>query len=318
MQKIAFIKTQDGNITLIVGNKTFSVGTSHINYEKILEALKSKAFDMLESLVDVPATITNSMGGLGVSVRNGQVFYGEKPMHNTITGRILSFIQEGLPHEPLIKFLENIMQNPMPAAVEELYDFLEHKGFPITEDGCFIGYKKVREDYMDHHSGTIENKIGAVISMPRDQVDPNRRNECSYGLHVGTMEYARSFGAGHMLLVKVNPKDCIAVPKDHNASKLRVCEYEVTETAPEERIDTPMYPMPKKGIEYSEDESDNPYDSDDDIGADDEFENTPINTKAKPKAKKVKVTKTPKRAACTFCGAKGGKGHKANCKRPRK
>lgn len=368
MNQVAFIKTGDGNITLILNAKNYSIGTSHPNYNQIVEALKGRDYDRLENLIDIPAAITQNMGvqtGGNVVVRNGQVFYRDMPMHNTVTERILDFIREGLPYEPLVRFLENLMANPMPIAVAELFDFLENtssgrKQFPITDDGCFIGYKGIRNDWMDCHTGTIDNSIGKRPNMDRSKVDPDRRNECSQGLHVGTIDYAKGFGQ-RTVLVKVNPKDCIAVPKDHNCSKLRVCEYEVIAEAPKESIQTPMYPMPEASpqvVSYEEayqqgkaefnngrDQCTNPYDDETEawngwyegwedaadgyaqdehdeivvtLLSEDEIEREETNTITYGDKMITKTVRTVKRPACSYCGAKGGKRHATNCKRPRK
>lgn len=313
----AYIKTQDGNITLILGNKNYSICNSHPNYSSIIAALKSGECDRLEVLLDVPKTITARMGSNGVTVEDGQVFYRGNAVHNAVCDRILSFISEGLPHMPLMRFLENLMQNPSSRAVNELYDFLEHKGFPITEDGCFIGYKGIRSDWMDCYSGTINNAVGQKPAVARNAVDDNREHECSWGLHVGTMEYARGYSNQRIVLVKVNPRDAVSVPKDHDASKLRVCSYEVIAEAPQERIDTPMYPMPAAS-EYDQEEE--PWNEGDGFDCDEnctcslpdchaEEPNTLMDSV------KAALGMGPKRPPCHLCGAKGGKRHASDCPR---
>jgi hypothetical protein len=68
-----------------------------------------------------------------------------------------------------------------------------------------------------------------VIETERRQVDDNTHAECSYGLHVGSHQYASGFrGAnGRLLIVKVNPRDVVSVPSDGAAQKIRTCRYEV-------------------------------------------------------------------------------------------
>lgn len=308
MQNFACLITGDGNITLVIGAKNFSIGKSHRNYTKILEAIKAKQHDKLEALIDLPATITAGMNKGSVTVKNGEVFYRGRAMHNTVTERILAFIDAELPFEPLVRFLENLLENPMPEAVNELYDFMSNTNggrsqFPITEDGCFIGYKGINNDWKDSYTGKIDNSIGTIVSMGRDKVDPNRRNECSYGLHVGTLEYARGFAA-RTILVKVNPRDCIAVPQDYNCSKLRVCRYEVLAEA-ENVIETPMYPMPSQ-----QDNGDSEcIDYDEEFEEQIEVELTAGNHTA------TQTVRTVKRKPCSYCGAKGGKKHDKKCKR---
>jgi hypothetical protein len=133
---------------------------------------------------------------------------------------------DGLPVEPLVNFLKNLLANPSKRSIEELYKFLEHKNMPITDDGCFLGYKGVRDDYMDVHSGRFDNHPGKVHEMPRSKVDDDFRRGCSYGFHVGSLEYATGWGP-RTVIVKVNPKDVVSVPEDCNWQKLRTAKYEV-------------------------------------------------------------------------------------------
>lgn len=72
----------------------------------------------------------------------------ERPLPEVLQKRILSFLDDNLPIDALIKFWENCQLNPEFRAIEELYLFLEHNGLPITSDGCFVAYKKVNKvDY---------------------------------------------------------------------------------------------------------------------------------------------------------------------------
>jgi hypothetical protein len=64
--------------------------------------------------------------------------------------------------------------------------------------------------------------------MDRKDCDPDRKNACSRGLHVAAFSYAHDqYSNGNLIEVKVNPRDVVAVPEDHNNEKMRVCEYEV-------------------------------------------------------------------------------------------
>jgi hypothetical protein len=120
------------------------------------------------------------------------------------------------------------MNNPSKRATEELYDFLMHKNLPITDDGCFLAYKRVNADWTDLYSNAIDNSIGQIVKMSRRKVDDNREMGCSDGLHVGALEYVEGYGSGgHVLVVKVNPEHVVSVPSDHDCTKVRCCEYEV-------------------------------------------------------------------------------------------
>jgi hypothetical protein len=146
--------------------------------------------------------------------------------------RILDIMREGLDTTGLVKFLENVMENPSYTAVQELYLFLEANQIPITEDGHFLAWKKIRGNWKDIHSNSVDYSIGATPTMKRNEVDPDRDRTCSNGLHCAGWNYLPHFGSGsestdRIVIVKVNPADVIAVPNDYNNAKMRVCQMEV-------------------------------------------------------------------------------------------
>ena len=252
MSRIASIVSNDGTITLMLDGSPYTIGTEHPNYLSIKESLRDSDADTLLTLVDIPKSVKAFANGV-CEVRDGVIYYEGNPLHNNLTNRILTLMNEGFPFEPMLRFLENLMSNPSARAVNELYDFLEHKNLPITEDGCFLAYKGTRSDGKDKYSGKIDNSVGRVVEIPRNQVDDDRAHECSFGLHVGTMGYVRWYCTERVIVVKVNPKDCVSVPRDHNAQKLRVCRYEVLGLY-EGDLDAPVYNSDGSTWEPNEDE----------------------------------------------------------------
>lgn len=225
--KPATIFTNDG-MSLFYEGEMHLIPSDHVNYEAIIECLNDEEYDRLNDLMNVGNAIEENFGDL--TVNNGQVFYNGEMLHNVVTDRILRFMQEGLPYKPLVNFLKNLMENPSMRSRTQLYTFLENGGIPITDDGHFIAYKAIRGDWKDKHSATFDNSPGQVHEMDRSLVDDDPSNHCSNGFHVGIFSYADEFGSGHddrMVLVKVNPRDAVSVPLDHNCQKLRVCRYEV-------------------------------------------------------------------------------------------
>ena len=66
--------------------------------------------------------------------------------------------------------------------------------------------------------------------MPRNAVDEDKERTCSYGLHFCSIQYLPSFSdsdGGKTMIVKINPKDVVAIPADYNNTKGRTCRYEV-------------------------------------------------------------------------------------------
>jgi hypothetical protein len=220
----------DGNLTLILNNKAHQVLPDHLNYKLIMEKLSSATEQELVELVDIEKAVASFSDG-AVEVKNGKVFYEGEEVHGAISKRILEFMSKGLPFEPLVNFLNNLMENPSMQSQKELYDFLEHQYLPVTEDGHFLAYKAVRSDYMDKYAGKFRNEVGDVCHMTRAKVDDNRGVGCSQGLHAGALNYVAGYGSldagDKIVIVKINPKDVVSVPSDCNCEKLRTCRYEV-------------------------------------------------------------------------------------------
>jgi hypothetical protein len=220
----------DGNLTLILNNKAYQVLKDHLNYRLIIDALPTASSDELLNLVDIEKAVATFSKGQ-VDVKNGRVYYQNEEVHGSISSRILEFMKQGLPFEPLVNFLNNLMENPSMQSQQELYDFLEHEHLPITEDGHFLAYKAVRSDYMDKYAGKFDNHVGNICEMTRAKVDDNRSVGCSQGLHAGALNYVANYGCAdsgdHIMIVKINPRDVVSVPHDCNHEKLRTCRYEV-------------------------------------------------------------------------------------------
>lgn len=154
--------------------------------------------------------------------------------------RIIQWAKDGFPFEPLLKFHRKLLKNPSTQSAAELYLFLEANMIPITAEGNFVAYKKVTtvgKNLMDSHSRTINNNVGNIVSIPREQVNPDRNQTCSYGLHVGAWEYVNSFSGDTVIEVEVEPQDVVTVPPDYNQQKMRVCKYKVLSISDGKEID---------------------------------------------------------------------------------
>jgi hypothetical protein len=246
MSNTAYLVTSD-NITVSKNGRTHIVGRQYTQFQSIVDALKEGDFDKAFDLADRATALTKQSKG-EFTVKNGVVYRNGLPIHNVVTDRIIQFQDEGLPFEPLVKFLENLLQNPSERSVTELYKFLEHKFMPITEDGCFLAYKAVQGDYLSITSGStkvrvstdggkswktvtgkVPNNVGNILEVDRKDVDDDATRTCSYGLHAGALDYAKNFGGSDskIVVIKINPKDAVSVPTDSNAQKLRASRYEV-------------------------------------------------------------------------------------------
>jgi hypothetical protein len=219
---------QGSNITVVIGNKPHTISKSHITYNKVLEAIKASDWDLVKNIIE-PVKVVLNYGQGNVSVQGEKLFWKGKVMHNALSNRMIAMLQDGFPIEPLVAFMENLMTNPSKRAVDELYGFLEKNSLPITPDGHFLAYKKVRQNYFDCHTGKMDNSVGKIVEMERNEVDDNKDQTCSTGLHFCSQEYLPHFGGGdsRVVIVKINPRDVVSIPTDYNNAKGRACRYEV-------------------------------------------------------------------------------------------
>lgn len=256
---------QGSNITVVIGTTPHTVSKSHIAYNKLLNAIKAGDWETVQDIIEPKKAVIN-FGQGNIEIQGDQIFWKGREMHNALTKRMVAMIQEDFPVEPLVAFMENLMENPSKRAVNELYGFLEKNTLPITSDGCFLAYKKVRQDYFDVHSGTVLNKPAAymtdedtaalaeavgknsevtvaveegvtVVSMERNLVDDDQNRTCSTGLHFCSQDYLRSFGGERIVILKINPRDVVSIPNDYNDSKGRCARYEIVDEIDKDKAD---------------------------------------------------------------------------------
>lgn len=226
-------------ISFHANGKFHQAHKSHPKFDEIVRLAKLKDLDAASKLIDLKTVVTAALTGSRAELRGNAVWFNGAQVHSVLGQRILTLAKEGFTVEPLLRFLENLMLNPSKRAVDELYGFLEASKLPITDDGHFLAYKSVRQDFKDHHTGSMDNSVGKVVSMPRNQVDEDKDRTCSKGLHFAAHEYASGFGSsGRMVVLKINPKDVVAIPSDYNNQKGRACEYLVLEEV--SRTDTKL------------------------------------------------------------------------------
>jgi hypothetical protein len=227
-KKVSWLIT-DNNITVNYDGQTHIVARTDALADHLIKAVKEKKLDEIPNLVSTAKRIENFSKGTFV-VQDGEILVNGIPAPAALGNKIIKFSNEGLPYEPLVKFAANLQRNPSFRSVNELFQFLEKNDHPLTENGNFIAYKKVRSNFTDCHTGTFDNSVGTVVSMARNQVDEDSNRTCSNGLHVANWDYANNFygnGSGIMLEVEVDPADVVAVPTDYNQAKMRVCKYKV-------------------------------------------------------------------------------------------
>lgn len=166
-----------------IGQDALSDAWDKMDYAKHVETVTK---NMVK--VDTLAGTATYLAG----TNNEIVFTGK------LTERLCSLVETGniesREFNSLINFAKLVANSPDRAIIDELYDFLLASDIKIDDDGNVICWKKVRGDYLDCYTGTIDNSVGATPSVPRLAVDADRERTCSNGLHVCSRAYLKSYG----------------------------------------------------------------------------------------------------------------------------
>jgi hypothetical protein len=225
MNKVNFNITND-TITVIWKGKPVIVKKGQSNFAMLRNVLLNENGDAVERNLTAMKSLEDWAQG-NFTVNGDTVFYNGEALPEKLNKRIVEMATKGESPLPFFKFWENLKLNPSKRSVDQLWDFLNHAGIPLTEDGHFLAYKSVKENFLDHHSGTISNHPGTVVKMERNQISDDPQHPCHEGLHVGALGYVGSqYGSdSNIVIVRVNPRDVVCVPYDHSFMKMRVCEY---------------------------------------------------------------------------------------------
>lgn len=227
-EALTWIRTGNKLTVILPSGQPKTVTEGDSVYETVLEAIKQRNWESIPDLLDPKAAIYNFSDGK-FEVIDGIVHVEGKAVPNGLSKKIIAFSKEDLPYLPLLNFWNKLKNNPSWRNVQGLFDFLELKGYPITEDGNIIAYKGIRADWTDRHTGTVSNKIGETPKVPRNEVNDDPSVECQFGLHVADWSFASSYSGadGHMIMVSVNPEHVVSMPNAYQFTKMRVCEYTV-------------------------------------------------------------------------------------------
>ena len=232
---VGFTHTETG-IALLLGSsgKTLTLHYSEAAYHKVAAELEKP----VPSESVILKIVTNAHVGFksavleldGVTItKEGILSYKGAIVDNRMSTIMVKMYKEGRSLHRMVPFFKKLMSNPDFRVVAQLYDFASHAGMVIMPNGNLVVYKAVNASYLDYHSTTFDNRVGKRVCMPRNDVNNDPNQTCSYGLHVGAFPYMRSFHSegGHIVLCEVNPADVVSVPVDYNNTKMRVCEYKV-------------------------------------------------------------------------------------------
>lgn len=212
-----------------IGSKLYQTDAKNPAWPKIAAMLQSSEHDAkkLQRWMTPQLALVASGRGL-IEVDSKGLRYRGQPVNAALSQRVVQVLDEGDDLLPWFAFVDKVMLSKSQATREELYLFLQEQKLPLCIDGDFLAYKIVRDGYLDCHSGTVDYSIGRTATMKRSEVDADRRALCSTGLHFCSKDYlySGSVSGPRIITVKVDPRDVVAIPEDHNNAKGRAWRLE--------------------------------------------------------------------------------------------
>ena len=279
MNKVPYIQSEN-SLTIFWEGKPYTLRKDHPNFHNAKKAILDGEYDRLGDLVDIAKSVEDFVEG-DIEVKDEVVYYKGHRLHGVVVDKLIEMLRAGAKDSaPIVNFITRLQANPSANSVAELYTFLGYKSLPTTPEGKVLGYKGVQSDYWSSTGNAdtivvqgetnerhqILNEVGVTIEVARRCVDDNKDNHCSFGLHVGSFDYASGWSGedGKLLLVEFDPADAVSVPTDCNFQKLRVSKYNVIAdiTDQKKELDKPVYEANKPiygsddDVDFDEDEED--------------------------------------------------------------
>lgn len=242
-----YIRNEDGtrNISVFHDGEIHVTDDSNPHFKEIFDRLDAdESVDNVIHLFAPEKTIRAQFATLSadVKIENGAVSWRGQPVASALSDYLVDLYSAGeVDYRPVVRFLERLAQNPNAHSREMLWSWISDRGLRLTDTGFIVAYKGVDPKGYSLNAGSgdfrngqpveghILNQPGDVIEKDRTSVQFDPSQTCSFGLHVGTYEYARGFvgAVGKVFLVHVDPADWVSTPTDCGGEKGRVCRYYV-------------------------------------------------------------------------------------------
>jgi hypothetical protein len=231
--------------------ETITFTDTHLNYEKAVayldevtqlplfqerQKVEEEVLAEFKALKDTSKLLSKWSNG-ALEITSSSVLYDGQEVQSEMTEFLIEkFLND--PHDQdgfnaWSNFIKVVSNATSYKVVNRLFMFLQKNDLTITADGKVLAWKVVRPDYKDKHSGRFDNSPGQVLEMPRGKVDDDDTSHCSYGFHICSWGYLRSFSStgDKVVQVEVDVNDIVAIPLDYNGEKVRVCKYRVVQDA---------------------------------------------------------------------------------------
>lgn len=248
--------------------RNYSTGERSMLYEGALSEGKTSSVGLLEAMIDSNAPesdITSMMHNIRDYFKNAKAnlldqFSGNLITHadgsmemggTVIPADFIAGLNGGASVTAFAAFIARLNNNPVPSSRADLFRWVAaNPSVLLTNDGLVLGYRGQAADQHSIFSGYGEitpvgengelgtthyisndhlpNFPGTVVSMPRECVNPDMNDSCSFGLHMGTFDYASAFSHSRETITinAFDPADVVVVPGGEDG-KMRLCRYVV-------------------------------------------------------------------------------------------
>ena len=95
---------QGNNVVVVINNTPHTISKTHITYQKVVDAIKAGDWDTVRDVIE-PKKVVLEYGKGNVAVQGDTLFWKGREMHNALTTRMISMLQEDFPIEPLVMFM---------------------------------------------------------------------------------------------------------------------------------------------------------------------------------------------------------------------
>lgn len=239
--------------TILIDGQPYPVSKDHPRYEEIEEILlyeENPDAENLIGLINPVKGVADSLTRLSerVTIGGNVLYFDGDALDGSLAEHIVRVFRDdseerGKGYKNFVAFLEKLATNPSKVSQQHLFDFVQHHGLTITDEGDLLLYKSTNPDGTSTYAGygivttpdgtvtkfekqKLPNAVGNIVEIPRDMVDEDRNAACSTGLHVGAFSYASTYSR-RLWNVVVNPRDVVSVPHDASSAKIRVARYTI-------------------------------------------------------------------------------------------
>ena len=151
------INGKSGNLLVVIDDKFLPVSTKHPEYASLKQATEDGDVD---TFLEIYENYVIDFAGNEkyeikdpLKIKTDSIEYRGHIIDDPDTIALIK--SYGTACDAVKNFIDNLFLNPNWESVKQLTRFLRHGNFPLTTDGCFLGYRAINPDYTDIWTGTM-------------------------------------------------------------------------------------------------------------------------------------------------------------------